>query len=1111
MTNSWIIGASAGSGKTFQLSNRYLDILFFGDSVETILASTFTRKAAGEILDRVLQRLAAAALDEGKRQELRVFVDSCPGSMEDLRNILADLARNLYRIRISTLDSFFNKIATSFALEIGFPPGWSILDDNDYNRCLSEAIRLVLSESEKNNAKQLMDLLQKGEQDRNVMRELLDLASNLLPLVRETTPENWEHGHLARTELNSVQLRDLLDRLEKTSVPSTQQDRPDSRFVKLKENIAVLAMNEDWKKIAESSVIKSIAKNEDEIRYYTILVPDDLLLVLKEFVDQIRAVQINKLIAQTRATRQLLELIREACDEILIRERKFRFEDVTERLARKDFSPTLENLAHRMDARTQHLLLDEFQDTSMSQWKVLHPFALEATRSKDGSFFCVGDTKQAIYAWRGGVAAIFDSIEKQLDLTEPNRIPLNKSFRSSPVVIETVNRLFESIVSNPALDAYPSAVENWSQRFEHHVADKVDLPGFCRLEVAIPVENGEISNELADDETEASSVELQNDQLLFQYTIDRIVRLHREKPNASIGVLVMRNKQIGALIAGLKARGIEASEEGGNPLTDSAAVQHILSAMILADHPGDLIARFHLANGPLAKILELEEYRNDNADDTKALACSQKIRRDLLTNGYGKVVEKWIKHLLPSCNARERQRLEKLWEKAYRFQETVTGIRTRRFIEMVKTERVESPTAASIRVMTIHKSKGLEFDIVVLPDLDTRLVKKPPKVVVDREDATEPPRFVLRHVSAEIQNLLPVNYQKVFEQRIESEVEEQLSVLYVAMTRAVYELIMIVPPLSPAALTNFAAGKPSYSSSFAGILRAGLNNTQGEPDRTLLFHEGTSNWYKKSVLAKQPQKTASSNDEPEILDCELAGNNLVAARNIPRVSPSGQEVFADEMKTAEDKSVERSIVLSDKKTRSVGRTREDALLWGTAMHACFEHGLGSNPWLDQGLPDRTLLGDIVRNAVMGQKGIIDQEKLIQTFLDACEKPNIKASLSLANCQPSAGQTLEVEHERRFAVRLSDQQLLHGSVDRLIVRRENGQVVGIEIIDYKTDKPTDSSDIDLFVETRSQNYRPQLEMYREGIAKLYRIEKAEIKTKIKGKLLFVELDRVVEIH
>lgn len=1106
MTNSKIIRASAGSGKTFQLSNRYLGILFSGDSVETILASTFTRKAAGEILDRVLQRLATAALNENKQRELQTFVDSCPDSKEELQELLADLARNLYRIRISTLDSFFNKIASSFALEIGFPPGWSILDDNDYNRCLSEAIRQVLSESEKNNAKQLMNLLQKGEQDRNVMRELLDLASDLLPLVRETTAENWDHEHLHRKELDSAQLRDLLNRLEQTSVPLTAKGKPDSRFVKLKEKLAVLAMNEDWKKIAESSIIESIAKDEEEIKYYTISVPDDLLFALKELVDQIRAVQINKLIGQTRATRQLLDLIMEASDDILIRERKFRFEDVTERLARKDFSPTLINLAYRMDARTQHLLLDEFQDTSMSQWKVLRPFALETTTAKDGSFFCVGDTKQAIYAWRGGVAAIFDSIEKQLGIKDSDRIPLNKSFRSSLVVIETVNRLFENIALNPALDDYPLAVESWSNRFEHHIADKKNLPGFCRLEVAIPVENGEMSNELTDEE--ANPVELKNDQLLFQYTVDRITRLHRDKPNASIGVLVMRNKQIGALISGLKAKGIEASEEGGNPLTDSAAVQHVLSAMVLADHPGDRIARFHLANGPLASLLRLEEYRKDSTDDTKALECSKRIRRDLLTKGYGAVVEEWIKELLPSCNARERQRLEKLWEMAYRFQEGATGIRTQRFIEMVRTEKVESPTASQIRVMTIHKSKGLEFDIVVLPDLDTRLVKQPPKVVVARNDPTEPAQFVLRHVSSEIQNLLPENYRKVFKDRIQFEVEEQLSVLYVAMTRAAHELIMIVPPLSPTTLENHAEGKPTYSSSFAGILRAGLNNIQGEPDRTLIFQEGISNWYEKSDLVEKIEKLEkSSSDEIEILDSTLAGDDLVPARNIPRVSPSSLETFSSETVKGDNESMDLQTDKAVEKVNTDNRTREDALLWGTAMHACFEYGLGKNPWLDQTELNHDLLADVVRIAVMGQKGKIDQEKLIQAFLNACEKQDIKAALSYANYQVEAGQTLEVEHERRFSVRLSNNQFLHGSVDRLVIRRENGRVVEIDIIDYKTDKPTNPRDIEQFVKDRSQNYRPQINMYREGLAKLYRIDK----NKVKGKLLFVELDRIVEIN
>ena len=166
-----IIKASAGSGKTFKLSNKFLGILLdtgggkVSQKIDTILASTFTRKAAGEILDRILNRLAEAALDENKQKELDQHiplpVKDTKKRTELLQTTVAEIAKNLYRLRISTLDSFFNKIASSFSLELGLPPGWEIIDETEHQRSIHEAIRDVFEESHKNEARKFLHLLRR--------------------------------------------------------------------------------------------------------------------------------------------------------------------------------------------------------------------------------------------------------------------------------------------------------------------------------------------------------------------------------------------------------------------------------------------------------------------------------------------------------------------------------------------------------------------------------------------------------------------------------------------------------------------------------------------------------------------------------------------------------------------------------------------------------------------------------------------------------------------------------------------------------------------------------------------------------------------------------------
>lgn len=731
----------------------------------------------------------------------------------------------------------------------------------------------------------------------------------------------------------------------------------------------------------------------------------------------------------------------------------------------------------------------------MPQWNVVRPFAEEASAAKNGSFFVVGDVKQAIYAWRGGVAGIFETIKEEIRIDEERS--LDVSFRSSPIVIETVNRVFGSIASNGALDKYSEASETWNRRFRlHDVAKKNKTkPGHCVLEVA-PTSSASFSSTPFQSEDEE---EIDEDKLFFEYTVRRIKELHETRPGASIGVLVARNKQIGAIIAGLKGHGIEASEEGGNALTDSAAVLHVLSAMILADHPGDRIARFHLANGPLAGVLKLDDDRND----VQAASASLWIRSRLMEKGYGATIEDFVRELAPSCNPREFQRLERLLELAHRFQENATGVRTQAFIDLVRTEKVESPSASPVRVMTIHKSKGLEFDIVVLPDLDNRLVKQSPKIIVGREkdkkgktSPTAPVQFVLRYVGKEIQSLLPPEFQEAFEHRIQGEVEEQLSVLYVAMTRAIHELIMIVPPSSKSARDGFLKGKPVFSSTFAGVLRAALMNS--DPDADILYESGSADWFRKAEK-KIPEK--SPLESLEILECSLAEKPGLTPRNLPRITPSGLEkrVFRPKIISELD--------AAENATEYVGVDRDDAMLWGTAMHACFEYGLETNPWLDRGEPDFTDLERAVQNAVAGKKGHVEAPRVVDAFLKACEKPVVRRTLSLSAYSGWENRTVEVEHERRFAVRLPENRLLRGSVDRLVIFRENGKIVGLDVIDFKTDRPNPNiinPDIEEFLSQSWETYRPQLEAYREGMSLLFRLDPSKITTR----LLFVSLDRVL---
>ncbi len=158
-----LIRASAGSGKTFRLSNRYLGLMQQGVAPDQILATTFTRKAAGEILDRVMIRLAEAALDSSQRSELATFLQEPSLSESDCLQLLRQLIRNLHRLRVCTLDAFFAQLAGSFSLELGLPPGWRIVEAVHDDNLRREAIAMTLKSDSRREIDRLLQLMAKGE------------------------------------------------------------------------------------------------------------------------------------------------------------------------------------------------------------------------------------------------------------------------------------------------------------------------------------------------------------------------------------------------------------------------------------------------------------------------------------------------------------------------------------------------------------------------------------------------------------------------------------------------------------------------------------------------------------------------------------------------------------------------------------------------------------------------------------------------------------------------------------------------------------------------------------------------------------------------------------
>ena len=1066
-----IIRASAGTGKTFALSNRYLQLLFAGVPCHSILATTFSRKGAGEILDRIIRRLSDAALSDeaaaNLASEIDVSIDR-PLAAATLQELLG----NLHRLEVSTLDSFFNRVAKAFSLEIGLPPTWDIVDEQKIAVLEDEAIQHVLQDD---SVLDLLHMLAKGEASRRVASMIRDTVRNAYLIFRESGPEAWDRLEPQGFRLTDEQLNGLIDEFHAVE---TDKKNLAKHWGVITETVEA----SDWSELIELTAFKNFLRGNP--RYSRTKLTPEMLSIFNRLLPHCQDFISKQIIHSNRSTSNLLEPFGKTLELSKDVTGSLRFEDVTERLQAFVTKWDTDHFSFRLDNQIRHLLLDEFQDTSPSQWNVLEPFAQKVVAETDGSrsFFCVGDMKQAIFGWRGGVAEIFDVVESTLpNLTAAPQ--LVKSYRSSQVVIDLVNDVFENVQKYSCGDALiDEAVHSWPQWFSHHSTARDDLKGYVTLEMA------------PECDARAKSVEGRKDYLrnqnLNKATVKRIRQLARELPaDKTIGVLLRRNKEVTELISMLREVGVPASEEGGSLLTDSVAVELVLSAIQLADHPGDSLARFHLSHSPLAETFGLEPESDANAKANAAAARigAAKLRKQLIDDGYGPVVESLARKLVDDSTKRETERLQQLVRAAYdRPVDVLKELRPGNFVEYIREEvKVSGQNSANVRVMTIHKSKGLEFDVVVLPyQLSSRgWAGQTPSVVVGRDSPTAPIDIASSYVGEDKRVLLPADFQKLFEDDRQQSVSEAMCVLYVMLTRAVHAIHIIVSH----------GAKPDHKSP-AGVLVSTL--TDGDRVEGTLYERGDPKWYQTESVAPAPSdayqlETFYLPGKVQLKPASVS-KKVSSQRGLPKILPS---------LVSEGDQVDLSQAF-----QSWGNLA--SLERGRILHGCFER----LNWADENLPTSDQLESFLRSLA---PSVADFKPYIDDFYRLLDLPKIKNLFSRRGYETTymglamvdddqiaiEPSRVEVCTERRFAV-ATDSGFLQGVIDRMVLIFRGDQLIGADIIDLKTER-LDSTQLHDHI----NRHRPQLQAYRAATATFLRLPVERISTR----LVFVDSGQIVNLH
>jgi ATP-dependent helicase/nuclease subunit A len=1049
---SVVINASAGSGKTYRLAVEYLRALLLpaGEGrpprPEQVLATTFTRAAASEILERVFRRLALAVVFEEERRQLLHEIGHDELGRDDLAALLLALCQALPQLQVGTLDGLFARVVRVLGTDLAFPTTWSVADETQTGElALATADRMLRgAEMELSRAQwRRYAQFKPGTRVRAALAGLLEENRFVLieAAVDEDDPDLAEPLRLTVDE--SAQILSALDAF--ADVPLTGKGKPNLNWQNdLARTRTVVAGEVTWISVLESTLVHR--SGQEGTTHRGIAIPPSLRALLgpvaKKAADDLRRLHQGRLPALAALARRYHDVRR----LVAFSAAAYRFPEIE--AAARSLPPHLErdDLYFRLDGQVSHLLLDEFQDTSLGQFRFLWPL-IEEVVAGGRLFFAVGDTKQSIYGWRGADRRL---LKRLPEFFTPPLSPesLDTNYRSSPAVLRAVDCVFQHMTEMECLDpevykgreqeratVARGAAAAFTEDYRRHepAGANRDLPGRVRL----------IITGAADPADEADEEDAPGEEEAILAAVEDHVR---EDDRRQIAVLCRRRHWIPTLIAALRRRGIDASGEGGSPVTDSAAVELVLSLLTWLDHPSHTLAAEHVRRSGMMATFGLGELIADDA-------AVRRLRIAIMRGGLGEVISKWVRHpdFLRVCTAHDQVRCEQLVELA-RHGNTGAGSLSR-FVARVRIQRLDNPISSRVRIMTIHGAKGLEFDAVILADLRVgRSGGDGPRFVITMGAPGESAAVQLlpRREDAELLGLreLHDSYEQL-------RFEEELSVLYVGLTRAKSYLDVVIPQVKKAAPTLERILCEAWDAHEPGTHV--IETCEGKKERP----SGES----VHVMPLDPAvwRTGTEYAPPGIAQ---------VPERLDAITPSGQEGAG---------KVSLGQLLAAQNAQALER--------GTAVHALLSriewNGAipALNDWLHS-IPASEASPAACKREASGL------HKRLRAASDPLREV-FERDRWLARWKSEGVAGLGLWRERRFSV-VFDRELMNGTFDRVVLGLDaRGVPVRAAILDFKTDRIATEEER----ETRRQFYQPQLDAYARALGKMIRLSPNAIHTQL----------------
>jgi len=830
---SSIVQAPAGSGKTEILTQRLLRLLCTVDAPEHVVALTFTRKAAHEMRERMLHAL---------RQAKNGIKPSSPHQEGRQRDALAVLARdkaldwqlldNPSRLRITTLDSLCQSLVQAMPLQEKHVPYADVTDTP--SRLYWDAARTCLAYA--------LDTPEYQEAISILLEQLDNRTEHLLTLFTEQLArrDQWMHPVLHARFQSKEHLEEALFNLEQHALNQFKQVLPTAcatQLFSLACEVARLENNPDSPRYAlihevsydtldapTTAALASLLLTtqntfrksfDHHVGLKRGICPDAhyrelkaaskaLLETLQDTPDFLEALLRVRALPpphypheQWEPLQALLKLLPLLAGHLQLIFQAHQTVDFTgishqalDALGEED-APT--DLALHLDYSIQHVLIDEFQDTSIQQFELVTRLVRGFEPDDGRTLFVVGDPMQSIYRFRAAEVGLFLRAQREgIGAVHLKALHLSCNFRSNKTLVDWSNRQFSQLF--PTHDDLESGAVSFHAATPTQALDNVDTS----------VQAFEHTNAL----DEADAIARLCKQLLTDH------------PDEDIAILVRSRRQLAAITRALLSHQVDYQGLDTDLTITRPHVQDIWSLTQALLMPADRLAWLSVLRSPwcgltLSDIHRIATYDTkqpilyalSQADCMQTLTQAGQVRVTFVFEILNKAVKSrhqyplatWIMntltalHLEAILSPEEEQDLEQFWEKLARFEQD--GQLTDRVLFKQELNKLYTKQlgTARLQIMTIHKAKGLEFDSVILPGLGKR-APNPDKPLLRwltlPSEASSDDLILISPLQAAHNERCPL-YDYLGQLDAEKSAYEQQRLLYVATTRAKKRLYLL--------------------------------------------------------------------------------------------------------------------------------------------------------------------------------------------------------------------------------------------------------------------------------------------------------------------------------